>query len=108
MLLTMAGLYTSARWRALRLQILARDGWRCTKCGRSVARPGEARIDHIIRVKDDPRFTFDPTNLRVLCASCDNRSHAEKRLRLPYRVERTLHGTDVHGLPCDPDHLWRK
>ena len=60
------------RWNALRLKILARDGWRCQGCGRA----GRLEVDHVIAVEHggDP---WDAANLRVLCRSC----HIEKTRR---------------------------
>jgi 5-methylcytosine-specific restriction protein A len=98
--------YDRQAWRRLRLVIRQRDGYRCVKCGADVSAPGAARVDHVERVKDNPSRFLDPTNLRTLCPTCDNRSHLEKRRRVPYRVERTVHGCDEFGQPLDPDHLW--
>ena len=104
----MAGFYTSRRWQALRLFVLRRDRYRCVQCGARVVAPGAARVDHIVRIADDPRRALDPTNCRTLCATCDNRSHAEKALHLPYRVERMVHGNDASGIPRDANHPWNR
>ena len=60
----------SRRWKALRLQALRRDGWRCVECG---ARGG-LEVDHIKPVRDAPECAFDLANLQSLCPSC----HARK------------------------------
>ena len=60
----------TARWRRLRRQILARDGWECQSCSKLL---GMAQVDHIKPVFQGGA-AFDPTNLQVLCVSC----HAEK------------------------------
>lgn len=57
------------RWRALRMEILERDGWACVKCG---AR-GRLEVDHIKPVRDAPELSFDPDNLQTLCPSCHTR-----------------------------------
>ena len=52
------------RWERLRLEILARDGYRCRSCGRA----GRLEVDHITPISKggDP---WDPGNLQVLCRS---------------------------------------
>lgn len=56
----------SPRWKALRLQALRRDGFRCVKCG---AR-GRLEVDHIERVRDAMHRAFDLSNLQSLCPRC--------------------------------------
>lgn len=58
------------RWKALRLQALERDGWRCVQCGE---RRG-LEVDHIQPVRDRPDLSFTLTNLQCLCGRC----HARK------------------------------
>lgn len=60
----------SQRWKALRLQALRRDGWRCVQCGSR----HRLEVDHIRAVRHAPEQAFDLGNLQVLCASC----HAQK------------------------------
>lgn len=57
------------RWKALRLEILRRDGFRCVACR---AR-GRLEVDHIIPVRDAPVLSFEPTNLQSLCPPCHTR-----------------------------------
>ena len=59
------GLYSSIRWKRVRLQVFNRDGYKCTQCGRR----GRLECDHIRRLKagGDP---FALSNLRTLCRSC--------------------------------------
>ncbi|MFP4126844.1 MAG: HNH endonuclease [Alphaproteobacteria bacterium] len=66
----MAAWHHAARWRALRLQALRRDGWRCVRCG---ARHG-LEVDHIAPREDRPDLAHDLDNLQVLCGPC----HAAK------------------------------
>lgn len=54
------------RWRALRLETLRRDGFKCRGCG---AR-GRLEIDHIEPVRDRPDLSFEPGNLQSLCPCC--------------------------------------
>ena len=58
-------IYGTARWRLVRKVVLARDGWRCRKCGK----PGRLEVDHIVPLHKgcDP---WARDNLQVLCRSC--------------------------------------
>ena len=62
-----AAVTRSKRWKALRLQALRRDGWRCT-CG-APAR----EVDHRLPVRDRPDLAFDLSNLQSLCSPCHSR-----------------------------------
>lgn len=70
--------YTNAAWRALRLAALKRDHFRCTVCGVYVGAKGDSRVDHIRPRSECPELALELSNLRVLCATCDNRRHFEK------------------------------
>lgn len=59
-----------ARWAALRLQVLRRDGWRCVCCGAV----GRLEIDHKLPVRTHPALAYDVGNLQALCPRC----HASK------------------------------
>ena len=60
----------TARWKALRLQALRRDGWRCVECKAE----GRLEVDHVNTVRSAPERAFDLSNLQCLCAAC----HARK------------------------------
>ena len=70
--------YHSPLWRQLRLKTLKRDHFRCVKCGVSVAKKGESRVDHILPRKTYPELAYSLKNLQTLCRFCDNRKHWEK------------------------------
>jgi 5-methylcytosine-specific restriction endonuclease McrA len=59
----------SARWPALRLQALRRDGWRCVQCGGR----GRLEVDHVKPVRTHPALGFTLENLQSLCAACHTR-----------------------------------
>ncbi len=59
----------TARWKALRLQALRRDGFQCVQCG---AR-GRLEVDHIAPVRNAPDQAFNLDNLQALCAPCHSR-----------------------------------
>jgi len=100
--------YQSAAWKALRRQALKRDGHRCTVCKVSVAGKGQARVDHIKRIKDGGA-PLNINNVRVLCVEHDAQSHREKGTGSTHRDERfVITGCDATGLPLDPNHPWRR
>jgi 5-methylcytosine-specific restriction protein A len=74
----MSSMYKTPRWVALRAYVVKRDRWICKSCGKVVRGKGQSRVDHIIPVSKDPAKAWDPSNLRTLCAACDNARHAEK------------------------------
>lgn len=64
-----AAVIRSRRWKALRLQALRRDGFRCVKCG------GRRRleVDHVKPVRTHPELSFVLDNLQTLDARCHSR-----------------------------------
>ena len=78
-----AAVTRTRRWKALRLEALRRDGWRCVKCG------GRRRIevDHVKPVRTHPELAFVLTNLQTLDAPCQSRKT---------RLEIGLGETDPH------------
>ncbi|MEQ9257503.1 MAG: HNH endonuclease signature motif containing protein [Roseovarius sp.] len=57
------------RWKALRAEILERDGYRCRACG---AR-GRLEVDHVQPVRTHPQLAYEPGNLQALCPGCHTR-----------------------------------
>lgn len=101
--------YLSKEWRAAKLAVLKRDGYRCVVCRCSVAGKGKSRVDHIIP-RSQGGAPLDQTNLRTLCVTHDNQSHREKAAGGGGpRVERFIvKGLDADGRPLDPNHPWRR
>ena len=92
--------YDTVTWRTLRRQIVARDGHRCTVCGTRLGK-GETRVDHIQPMKQAPHLALVASNLRTLCAACDNRIRNRQ-------MHGARHGHDERGWPRDPTHSWVK
>lgn len=66
--------YSSARWKALREEHLAREPY-CRVCDRDGMTVVERlEVDHIKSHRGDPRLFWDPANLQTLCRM----HHAEK------------------------------
>ena len=61
-----ASVYNTARWQALRVRVLQRDGRRCWVCG---ARAGA--VDHVVPLRTAPALAFEPSNLRAVCGACN-------------------------------------
>lgn len=55
--------------KALRYDIMKRDGFRCVLCGRSAKDGIELQVDHILPVAKGGKSV--PENLRTLCADCN-------------------------------------
>jgi hypothetical protein len=60
--------YQSYEWDRLRYRTLRAFGFKCMACG---ARKTELHVDHIKPVSRFPRLALDPSNLQVLCRSCN-------------------------------------
>lgn len=90
--------YKSREWFEARGRALARDKYCCVNCGASVKGPGLARVDHIKPLKErwDLRVTL--SNLRTLCAKCDNARHSEKGSGGVEKVEIDPDGYPVTGV----------
>lgn len=95
--------YSLPEWRALRAKALARAHWKCEFCDQPVHEPGASRVDHIKTRKHHPDLALVLGNLRVLCASCDNRRHAGKG-----QPDAALRGADANGMPTSPLHHWNR
>lgn len=61
------------RWKALRLEVLRRDGWRCVQCGAV----GRLEVDHVLPVRDQPELAWTLSNLQALCPT-----HHSRKTRL--------------------------
>jgi len=93
--------YEYPEWRRLRRQILARDGHRCTLCGKDVSGWRQMRVDHIKPVKTHPHLALTPSNLRTLCVKCDGIRHVEKM-----HPDIALKGFNERGEPNNPNNQW--
>lgn len=78
--------YKTARWRALRLAILARDLFTCQwpGCGFSTADTSQLVADHRTPHRGDEKLFWDEGNLRTLCKACHDgpKQRAEQRGRI--------------------------
>ncbi len=63
---------SSYEWRKLRMEILKRDGARCQCCGATPADGEVMNVDHIKPRKRFPELALEPSNLQVLCGTCNH------------------------------------
>ena len=60
--------------------------------------------DHVIPHKGDRARFFDPGNLQGVCKRC----HDSVVRRDEGHTLGSLRGSDISGLPNDPDHAWHR
>lgn len=77
-------LYKSKAWQTLRQATLARDGWKCQRCGVLLisgrASSYAAVVNHKTPHKGDLALFHDPANLEAVCKQChDSRIQKEER-----------------------------
>jgi 5-methylcytosine-specific restriction enzyme A len=96
-----AAVTRTARWRALRLQALRRDGFRCRSCG---AR-GRLEVHHVRPVRTHPALGFDLGNLEALCASCHTLRTREELGAKPLSPARLSWRQAVRELETQHGHI---
>lgn len=64
--------YGLARWKALRLRVLERDGFTCQDCGRMDHDTSRLHADHKRAHRGDPSLFWDEQNVQCLCERCHN------------------------------------
>lgn len=67
----------TGRWKRVRLDVLARDGYVCMIRGPRCTRVATA-VDHVIPLAHGGE-PFDPLNLRAACAACNSGRRAPRR-----------------------------
>lgn len=99
-------LYRTSRWQRLRLAILARDLYRCSRCG--VALYGQPPalhspvVNHRIPHRGDLALFWDEANLEAVCKGCHDRDIQAEELNGYHR------GVGPDGFPVDPNHPWNR
>lgn len=63
--------YRSPEWKQLRYMILVQRGGRCECCGASAKDGAKLNVDHVEPISKAWERRLDPTNLQVLCGSCN-------------------------------------
>ena len=102
--------YRSPFWYALRREVLARDGHRCTVEGCQTP-IHDLHVDHI---QTRPRGATGPmpadvlSNLRTLCGNHDRSIKEGASGRRGNGGRLMVRGCDASGRPLDPSHPWNK
>lgn len=65
--------YSTARWRALRKQVLEQSGFACARCGRVEGDTSQLVADHIEAHRGDAALFWDRRNLQCMCKRCHDR-----------------------------------
>lgn len=68
--------YKHPKWQKKRLEILERDGFKCTKCG---DKETTLHVHHIYYKKDNKVWEYPDDCLITLCADCHNDWHEAER-----------------------------
>lgn len=70
--------YHSREWRAVRLQVLERDGYLCQPCKRAGRITPAKTVDHIELLRTNWSRRLDLDNLETICRQCHNAKHIER------------------------------
>lgn len=62
--------YNTTKWRKLRRQILLRDMFTCSMCGRLEGRSSQLVADHKTPHRGDERLFWDANNIWAVCKPC--------------------------------------
>ena len=62
------------RWKAKRLEILERDGYKCTSCGSKY----RLSVHHDIYDDINP-WEYENENLKTLCTNCHKEHHRQNK-----------------------------
>lgn len=73
-----ARIHGSARWQAVRAQVL-RDEPVCRECARVGLTEPATQVDHVLSLAVAPELAFDRANLQPLCTACHGRKSAAER-----------------------------
>ncbi|MVA98859.1 hypothetical protein GN330_16550 [Nitratireductor sp. CAU 1489] len=111
--------YKTARWIALRREVLVRDLFTCRMCGVLLSEgrqsPRSAVVDHLEPAYLSPSLFFDQSNLWSVCKGCHDGPCAsiEARHNDPSRIKAeklnyVVAGHDADGRPTSPNHPWNR
>jgi len=86
-------LYSTKRWKLLRVEAFVRDGYKCQHKACGVLCVGKSPAgnspvcDHIVKHEGDKTLFFDLNNLQTLCKRCHD--GFKRRLEAGTRMQRT-------------------
>lgn len=65
--------YTTPEWISIRKEILSQQGQECTRCGSEEG----LCVDHVVPRNTRPDLALEPSNLQVLCRSCNSKKRSK-------------------------------
>jgi len=74
--------YEKPEWKAKRIKILERDGYKCVSCGRGVVEGVQLQVHHLVYDNDLEMWEVPDWYLVTLCFRCHQKEHS-KRLCAP-------------------------
>lgn len=80
----------------------------CVYCKRNGFLVAAIQVDHIIPHRGDQNLFWDRSNWQGLCGSCGGEKSARERVYYRSGKPVIVKGSDVNGLPVDPDHPWNQ
>ena len=69
-------MYAQGEGKALVMNVLARDGYRCRKCGATKGKPKSLHVHHIAPWAGNEALRFDTSNAVTLCRPCHSWVHS--------------------------------
>lgn len=93
------------KWQRKRLEIMSRDGWKCTVCGDTET---ELHVHHKKYIPGAKPWEYIPDDIITLCKNCHSGAHKlkiDKELVVRIRREVYEKTKSKYKLP-DYDKLW--
>jgi 5-methylcytosine-specific restriction protein A len=91
--------YCTARWQALREQVLSEEPL-CRYCLEMGQLSPSEHVDHIKPVRTHTDLAFTRDNLQGLCAPCHD-GVKQREEKAGHRI-----GVGIDGVPVDENHHW--
>jgi hypothetical protein len=70
-------IYASSAWKAVRREVIIRDGGVCLRCGAIPSGARSLHLHHVDSWADAPNRRLDPTNLVSMCRKCHEWTHSD-------------------------------
>lgn len=98
--------YNTGRWQKLRLKVLGLSPV-CVSCEATGFANIATVVDHVVPISDNGPV-WDIDNLQALCVSCHSLKTSRGKEAGGSRTTKPVGGCDVHGMPLDRRHRWRR
>ena len=95
-------------WQRVRLAHLEMEPF-CRFCKERNWLVAAQVVDHIISIEERPDLRLEHSNLRSLCKSChDSRTSFDHGFNRGKNRRLYIKGSDINGMPLDPNHPWNR